>query len=101
MKLASQHKLKMVCITRGDSGSLLVTDNGRVAEHPGYRVKVADTVGSGDAFTAALVHEYLRGSSLEEMGETANRVGAWVASQVGAMPAPPQGGLQEALARIG
>jgi fructokinase len=99
--LASLHNLKMVCITRGDGGSLLATSDGRLAEHPGYRVKVADTVGSGDAFTAALVYEYLRGSSLEQMSDTANRVGAWVASQVGGMPPSPPGGLQAALAAIG
>lgn len=101
LRLASLHNLKMVCVTRGDNGSLLVTRDGRISEHPGYRVTVADTVGSGDAFTAALVHEYLRHSPLEEMSETANRAGAWVASQVGGMPVPPAGGLQAALAKIG
>ena len=47
---------------------------------------VADTVGAGDAFTAALVHAYLRGASLAEMNEAGNRWGGWVASQRGAMP---------------
>jgi len=50
-------------------------------------VKVADTVGAGDAFTAALVHHWLRHAPLEEMNVAANRLGAWVASQEGAMPA--------------
>jgi fructokinase len=99
-RLAALHGLKMVCITRGPHGSLLVSGDQPVAEHPGYSVKVADTVGSGDAFTAALVHEYLRGSSLDAMNETANRVGAWVASQAGGMPTPPAGGLREALSHI-
>jgi fructokinase len=57
-------------------------------EHPGFEVKVADTVGAGDAFTAALVHHFLRGASLAEMSEAANQWGSWVASQVGAMPVP-------------
>ena len=99
-RLVALHSLKMVCVTRGPSGSLLVTGDQRVSEHAGFPVKVADTVGSGDAFTAALVHEYLNGSSLDEMNETANRVGAWVASQVGGMPVPPQGGLRMAIAAI-
>jgi fructokinase len=64
-------------------------------------VKVADTVGAGDAFTAALVHGYLRGTPLAQINETANRVGAWVASQSGATPAPRPGGLAQTLAEIG
>lgn len=100
-RLLEQNKLKMVCITRGSHGSLLVTGDRRPVEHPGYEVKVADTVGSGDAFTAALVYEYLRGSSLEEMSDMANRVGAWVASQVGGMPMPADGLLERSLATIG
>jgi fructokinase len=103
-RLLSTYDLKMVCITRGGRGSLLVSDKlvrGRDAsEHPGFRVRVADTVGSGDAFTAGLVHEYLHGASLDLMNEVANLVGAWVASEVGAMPAPKRGALEHSLAEI-
>ncbi len=95
-RLLSAYDLKLVCITRGSKGSLLVSANER-AEHPGFTVKVADTVGAGDAFTAALVHGYLRGRSLVEINETANRVGAWVASQPGGTPAPQAGDLNQSL----
>jgi fructokinase len=97
--LAKTYDLKLVCITRGAQGSLLA-QGGNVSEHRGFRVKVADTVGSGDAFTAGLIHEYLRGSSLDQMNETANRIGAWVASEPGAMPVPKGGDLRHALAEI-
>jgi fructokinase len=79
-------KLKLVCVTRGDKGSLLVTENER-DEHPGFPVRVVDSVGAGDAFTAALAHHMLAGSSLRAMNQAANRLGAWVASQAGATPA--------------
>jgi fructokinase len=79
----------LACITRGERGSLLV-DQRVHDEHPGYRVRIGDTIGAGDAFTAALVYEYLRGSPLTKMNETANRMGAWVASRVGAMPVPAE-----------
>ena len=59
-----------------------------------------NTVGSGEAFTAGLVHEYLEGASLGLMNEVANLVGAWVASEVGAMPAPKRGALEHSLAEI-
>ena len=78
--------IRLVCITRGPAGSALVTAESH-HEHPGFSVKIADTVGAGDAFTAALVHHALRGSSLAAMNAAANRMGAWVASQEGAMPA--------------
>jgi fructokinase len=98
-RLIDAFDLKLVCVTRGGQGSLLVRD-GDSSVHPGFRVNVADTVGSGDAFTAGLVHEYLHGASLALMNEVANLVGAWVASEVGAMPAPKRGALEHSLAEI-
>jgi len=98
-RLRDAFELKLVCVTRGGRGSLLVRGR-EVSEHPGFRVKVADTVGSGDAFTAGLVHEYLHGAPIEKMNEVANRVGAWVASEVGATPAPRRA-LARVLAEIG
>jgi fructokinase len=103
-QLISAYDLKLVCITRGGRGSLLVCNQSArgpdSSEHPGFRVRVADTVGSGDAFTAGLVHEYLHGASLDGMNEVANRVGAWVASEVGAMPVPKGEELEKSLAEI-
>jgi fructokinase len=98
-RLIYLYNLKLVCVTRGSRGSLLVSRTD-FHEQPGCQIKVADTVGAGDAFTAALVHEYLRGDSLERMNQVANRVGAWVASQVGATPTPKDGLLEQSLAEI-
>jgi fructokinase len=98
-RIMEKFELKLICITRGGRGSLLAS-NGKVHEHPGFRVRVADTVGSGDAFTAGLIHEYLQGASLELMNEVANLVGAWVASEPGAMPTPKNGALENSLAEI-
>lgn len=79
--------LRLVCLTRGEKGSLLVSKDG-VSEHPGFRIKVADTVGAGDAFTAAMAKKLRQGASLDQINEFANRIAAWVASQPGAMPQP-------------
>jgi fructokinase len=98
-RLLKMYRLKLVCVTRGVRGSLLVREN-ESSEHPGFRVEVADTVGSGDAFTAGLLHEYLHGAPLDLMNEVGNLVGAWVASQVGAMPRPKSGALEHSLAEI-
>jgi len=80
--------LELVAITRGSRGSLLVSPEGW-NDHPGYPAKVADPVGAGDAFTAALVHYMFRGAGLAQLNEAGNRWGAWVASQPGAMPDLP------------
>ncbi|GAF74736.1 unnamed protein product, partial [marine sediment metagenome] len=72
-KLIDCFNLKLVCITRGKDGSALIGPRG-FAEHPGYRVTVADTVGAGDAFTAAMVHATLRNKPLTFIAEFANRI---------------------------
>jgi fructokinase len=83
--LLSQFPLKLICITRGGHGSVLVTPEATHI-HPGVPANVADTIGAGDAFTAALTHYYLQGAPLDALNEAGNRWGAWVASQSGAMP---------------
>jgi fructokinase len=97
--LLDAYSLRLVCITRGDRGSLLVA-NGKIAAHKGFRVKIADAVGAGDAFTACLAHHYLRGASLDEINEKSNRWAAWVATQVGATPSTEGRDLEEVLAKI-
>ena len=76
---------QIVCVTRGARGCLIVT---RTETHdiPGRPVKVADTVGAGDAFTAGLIAAQLRNWPLALSGEFANRVGGMVAARQGAMP---------------
>jgi fructokinase len=84
--LLESFPLRLVCITMGPQGSLLVTHDAH-DRHRGFPTKIADTVGAGDAFTAALVHYFLQGAPLSVLNEAGNRWGAWVASQSGAMPA--------------
>jgi fructokinase len=98
-RLVALHNLKLVCVTRGDRGSLLVTRDAW-SDHPGYQTTVADTVGAGDAFTAGMVYQYLRGEPLRQMANLANRLGAWVAGQVGATPRPVTGDVYSTIAKI-
>jgi fructokinase len=74
-----------VAITRGDRGCVVRIGNDR-AECPGCPVKVADTVGAGDAFAAAFLHGLAAGWSAVRTGDFANRLGALVASRAGAVP---------------
>jgi fructokinase len=83
--LAEFSGLTLVAITRGGEGSLLV-GRSEWDEHPGIATRVADTIGAGDAFTAAMTHYLLRGAPLATLNEAGNRWGSFVASQAGAMP---------------
>jgi len=95
-RLLQNCDLKLVCITRADRGSLLVSRE-QTVEHRGFQVKVADAVGAGDAFTACLAHHYVRGSPLQQISEAANRFASWVATQRGATPPIASSQLQEIL----
>ena len=84
-RLLEKFDLRLVCVTRGAGGSLLVSPNETLA-HEGLRVRVADAVGAGDAFTACLAYHFVRGRSLRDINEYGNRFAAWIATQVGATP---------------
>jgi fructokinase len=47
---------------------------------------VADTVGAGDAFTAAFIHAVSEQKPMGDAARFANAVGALVASRAGAIP---------------
>ena len=87
-QLAERNMLRVVACTRSARGSLLYS-GGRWSEHPGLPAKVADTVGAGDSFTAAMTLGLLAGWELDRINQTANQVAAYVCSQPGATPPLP------------
>lgn len=86
LRLAPQCRL--VAITLGPHGSLLA-DRVGTHRHHGIPVKVVDTIGAGDAFTAGMVHAYMRRAPLARISNVANLCGSYVASQPGATPKLP------------
>lgn len=87
--LVQRFDLTLVALTRGDRGSLLWAE-GDWSDHPGCPTTVVDTVGAGDAFTAALVVGWLAGHHLEALNAHANAVAAFVCSQAGGTPRLPE-----------
>ena len=83
--LLDEYGVRTVCITRGEHGCAVVDADGAHAI-AGVSVEVADTVGAGDAFTAAFVYGALLGHPSAHAAGFANAVGALVASRPGAMP---------------
>jgi fructokinase len=89
-RLAQTFDLRLIALTRGPQGSLLFQQKGkRWSDCPSHPVKVVDTVGAGDSFTAALVLGLLVKMDLDEINTIANEVARYVCSQAGGTPTLP------------
>ena len=87
-ELARRHNLQTIALTRGAHGSFLFHD-GNFSDHPGLPTQVADTIGAGDSYTAALTLGLLANHNLDTINHHANRLASFVASQPGATPPLP------------
>jgi fructokinase len=87
-ELAERLGLRLAALTRGAAGSVLVAD-GVVSTRPAEARTIVDTVGAGDAFTAAVVMGMLAGRPLETMHDHAARLAAFVCGHRGATPKIP------------
>lgn len=67
---------KLVAVTYGKDGAALLVRGSKVAEAAGFSVPVANTIGAGDAFCAALVLALRAGMDHASALATANAVGA-------------------------
>jgi fructokinase len=74
-----------IIITMGANGALLNVA-GCMYAHQGYPVKVADTVGAGDAFLAGFIKGLLDKEPYQQVLEFASVMGAFTASNTGACP---------------
>lgn len=83
--LIAEYGLRLVVLTRGADGSDVITADSISSLAP-LDVEIADTVGAGDAFTAAFVQSYLSGLPLEDCHRKANEVSSYVCTKPGAMP---------------
>lgn len=84
--LKKSFNLQSIIVTCGSEGAIVLNEENRYFSHPGFKVNVADTIGSGDSFLATYLNQTLNGTSIEKALEYACAVGAFVASQEGAIP---------------
>jgi fructokinase len=87
--LAQTFSLHLVALTRGPAGSLLF-QAGEWSDCPSVPTTVVDTIGAGDAFTAALVLGRLCNMPLDAVNTLAQEVARHVCSCAGATPQLPQ-----------
>ncbi len=85
-KLTEKFSVRIIIITAADDGCYIYT-NQHLSHVRGIQVEVEDAVGAGDAFSAAFVLYYAKTKNAIKAASLANKIGAFVASQKGAIPA--------------
>lgn len=88
-QLLERGDLDMVVMTRGSKGAVLVTADNTIKQN-GVPAQVIDTIGAGDAFTAAFVIGELRGVPHEQNLKRACEIAAAACTHSGAVPNPPK-----------
>jgi fructokinase len=84
-ELLEMYSLKLVALTKGSEGSLLMTPTDQsYIQTP--EVDVKDTVGAGDSFTAVMCMGFVKGKALHELHQAAVEISAFVCTRDGAMP---------------
>jgi fructokinase len=82
-------------VTRGANGVELITETSRESQRA-PTATVVDTVGAGDAFTAAMVCLHLEGRPLRECARFANHYAARVCEEPGGTPRIDRAGVERA-----
>ena len=88
--ILERYGLLLIVLTMGDEGSLLFVDGEISICQSCESIEIADTVGAGDAFTAAVTTGLLHGKNLDEINKFANRLAGFVCTQNGATPKVPE-----------
>ncbi len=84
-ELAKKYGCSTICVTKGADGATIYRE-GEIFTHNGFKIKVINTVGSGDAFLATLISGILNKKENNNIISYANAVGAFVAMHDGAIP---------------
>lgn len=83
--LLEQFNMQLIIVTLGSKGAMAQSKKQKYRA-AGVPVQVVNTVGSGDAFLAAFLVNYLKKTSIQTCLELACERGAYVATQPGAIP---------------
>jgi fructokinase len=78
-------EISIICISKGPRGAA-VYHKGVYEEIRTSPIKVADTVGAGDAFSAGFLYTFLSGYDISKAASIACILGTYVASKAGSVP---------------
>jgi sugar/nucleoside kinase (ribokinase family) len=91
-------KVPIVVIKKGSQGAIARVSKEKFAEFPPV-VDVADLVGAGDSFDAGFIHQFIRGSKVEDCLKFANIAGALSVTRPGGTEAYRDATHREAFLR--
>tara|TARA_B100000401_G_scaffold137784_1_gene91385 strand:+ start:284 stop:1279 length:996 start_codon:yes stop_codon:yes gene_type:complete len=74
---------ELVVITKGDKGSLIISNSGENIEIEPINVTPLDTVGAGDTYAGAFLYGINNGLSLRKSGELASSLSSKVVTKLG------------------
>jgi len=83
-QLFKSYQLQLIALTKGEKGSVLVSEKER-SSHAGLRSTVVNSIGAGDAFTAALIIGLLKEFDLNQINAFANATASYACSLKGAV----------------
>ena len=87
-QIAKRFNLKAVALTKAAKGSSLLLGD-KLVSRLGTKLTIADTVGAGDSYTAALTMGLLAGHEPDRIIDFAHRIANYVCTQHGATPPMP------------
>ncbi len=83
-EMLDRWSLRHCVVTLGEKGAFAMSAQGEKVYVPGYKIRLVDSLGAGDAFTAGFLHYILQQKSLADACRFGNILGAIVCTQEGA-----------------
>ena len=80
---------RIVALKLGKDGCIVVDQSGKIIYGQPRKIRVIDTVGAGDAFTAGVISGVLEGRTIEEIANYANFIASRVCMAVGSTEGQP------------
>ncbi len=89
-KLKSLFCIDIIILTKGKEGSRIFKDRLNDSQSCPEPIRIVDTVGAGDSYTAAFAIALIKKCDLDQINRAASKIAAFVCSQSGATPIIPQ-----------
>ncbi len=87
-EIIERYELSHLALTMGSQGSIMATPT-ETAFEPGLNIKISDTIGAGDSFTATMCMGILNNMPIKLINKLAGYIAAFVCTQPGATPTLP------------